>query len=441
MRTALVLAGHGSHISPNTAGIVWEQVDRLRAMGVADEITAAFWKEMPSFHTVFNTLTADDITVVPLFTAQGYFTQTVIPAEMGLTGVTTERDGRTIRYTRTLGEHPYLFKVVEDWVNATQQELHVPPEETAVAIVGHSTRRNPDSRKAAEAQAAHLRRQNIFAQVAAVYLDDSPAIADIYTLTTAPNLIIIPFFLAEGSHTTIDVPRELGLADGKSRGTINGRNVFYTPPVGLTDRLTEVILELAQEAGAPLKPPGEGSSWDCFPSKGVKILSVLVERFGGFHVGQLRLTPTEVRHNYDKNPIETITEPGELRRLVRERNGFRPLATSKDLPLGWRIPITRGINQVYAVVETIYPGAASQLPGFSPDMKFNTLVEVVARQTGQYRKLADFSRDQERKIVERMCGNCIQTPRWFSFHGQERKNLHCPEPCNYWLSAALEGTE
>jgi sirohydrochlorin ferrochelatase len=84
MTTALILAGHGSHISAETAGIVWRQVDKLRAMGVADEVTATFWKETPSFRGVFNSLSAQDVTVVPLFTAQGYFTQTVIPAEMGI---------------------------------------------------------------------------------------------------------------------------------------------------------------------------------------------------------------------------------------------------------------------------------------------------------------------------------------------------------------------
>ena len=46
---ALVLAGHGSHISPHTAGIVWRYVDLLRLWGVADEITACFWKEPPAF--------------------------------------------------------------------------------------------------------------------------------------------------------------------------------------------------------------------------------------------------------------------------------------------------------------------------------------------------------------------------------------------------------
>lgn len=104
--TALVLAGHGSHITLETAGLVWSHVDALRSMGAADEVTAAFWKEQPSFQTVFNSLAAQDITVVPLFTAQGYFTQTVIPTEMGLAGTITHRDGRIIRYTRTLNEHP-----------------------------------------------------------------------------------------------------------------------------------------------------------------------------------------------------------------------------------------------------------------------------------------------------------------------------------------------
>src|SRR5579864_5442209 len=108
IRTALVLAGHGSHLSPETAGVVWQHVDTLRRSGVADEVSAAFWKEAPSFHDVFRTLTADDITVVPLFTARGYFTQTVIPAEMGLTGVVTQRNGRIIRYTSPLGEHPLI---------------------------------------------------------------------------------------------------------------------------------------------------------------------------------------------------------------------------------------------------------------------------------------------------------------------------------------------
>ncbi|MFN8528772.1 MAG: CbiX/SirB N-terminal domain-containing protein [Anaerolineae bacterium] len=52
----------------------------------------------------------------------------------------------------------------------------------------------------------------IAAEVVTVFLDDMPEIAEVYRLTRAPIiLLIMPYFLAAGSHTTIDVPRELGL--------------------------------------------------------------------------------------------------------------------------------------------------------------------------------------------------------------------------------------
>src|SRR5258708_2666756 len=168
MTTGLILAGHGSHISAQTAGLVWQQVDRLRTLGVADEITATFWKEMPSFHRVLHSLTATDVTILPLFTAQGYFTRTVIPAEMGLSGPLTNRDGRVLRYAQTLSEHPGLATIVESRVRDALRENALEPEHVAVAIIGHSTKRMPESREATEAQAARLRALGIVAHVVAV---------------------------------------------------------------------------------------------------------------------------------------------------------------------------------------------------------------------------------------------------------------------------------
>jgi sirohydrochlorin cobaltochelatase len=229
-KTALILAGHGSHISPETAGLVWRNVDWLRASGVADEITAAFWKETPSFHEVINSLNANDITIVPLFTAQGYFTQTVIPAEMGLDGLVTTRDGRTIRYTRTLNEDKYFTHVIQNRIWTMIRSWNLPLQETAVAIIGHSTRRNPESRQATETQADTLRKTGIVAEVVAVYLDDAPEIEQVYKLTSARHLIAVPYFLALGSHVTIDIPKELGLKPGEYTGNIEGRSVMRVHP-------------------------------------------------------------------------------------------------------------------------------------------------------------------------------------------------------------------
>jgi sirohydrochlorin cobaltochelatase len=445
-KTALILAGHGSHISPNTAGLVWEQVDHLRSLGVADEVTAAFWKEMPSFRTVFNGLEAKDITIVPLFTAQGYFTQTVIPAEMELTGAITRRDGRTIRYARTLGEHPYMFTVVEEWVDGARRALKAPPEEIAVVIIGHSTRRNPNSRKASEDQAAHLRELNIYAQVEAVYLDDIPAIADIYTMTTAPYIIAIPFFLADGSHTTIDVVRELGFTKAnRNRQKVNGRTVFYTPPVGLTQKLPDIILELAHEAGAPLEAAHEGSPWDSFPAQGRERFWRAMTRmsphnlgFSSMKFGQLYLSMDEVIYVGDTDPAETITNPGNLRRRIRE-NPFRPLATSTDLPHGWRVPVGQNLHRLHAIVETIYPGVIGDI--MRHQFGVGNLKATVARQTGQYRQLEHLEPAQAKAVVNRVCGSCIRHPNWHYKHpvtGSQPSKLLCPEPCNIWLSAAMK---
>ncbi len=436
MKTALVLAGHGSHISPETAGLVWQHVDALRAMNIADEVTATFWKEMPSFHTVFASLEATDITVVPLFTAQGYFTQTVIPAEMELSSAITERDGRTIRYARTLSEHPYLGEVVKKRIEDAMRLLNTTSDQTAIALVGHSTKRNPESRKATETQAEIVRQRGVAREVVALYLDDTPAIADVYQMTSAPNLIVVPYFLANGSHTTIDVPRELGLkeSDLYQITRVNERQVYYTQPVGIETDLLQAIIELAREAGAPLKPPSAGSSWDCFPSASLDIISMMMGSKSCSVRGQLCITSEDVRHidDIDKE-TEIITEPDVLRRKVRE-NPFRPLATSTDLPRGWRVATNGDPQRTLAVIETVYPAALAN--GFT---KPGSLKKLVARQTGRYQKLSQLNRDAQQAVVNQVCSKCIRQPEWFRYYGVANPHfLSCPEPCDYWLSAALE---
>ena len=445
--TALILAGHGSHISPNTAGLVWRHVDRLRVMGVADEVTAAFWKEMPSFHQVLNTLTADDITIVPLFTAQGYFTKQVIPTEMGLQGALTVREGRTIRYARTLAEHPYLSTVVESRVRQALADFALNPTETAVAIIGHSTRRNPESRVATEAQAQRLRDLNMVAQVQAVYLDDSPEIPEIYTLTDAPNIVAVPYFLAAGSHTTIDVPNALGLPEGDAQATIEGRNVYYTAPVGVDDDLLTAILELATEAGATLYPPTEGSAWRCFPKVGMELV-VGMRQFGQIRINVGTMACLALPLPISESPsvrvgqAATPTQPIEvntssnLRVFVREEP-FRSLATSDDLPDGWTVHADNPIV-LAAAIETIYPGALADKALYeNGTLEITSLEALAARQTGMYRAVSDLSDEQQKQVVNKVCGRCVRHPLWYDGALPDRK-LPCPEACNHWLSAALE---
>jgi sirohydrochlorin cobaltochelatase len=467
-QTALILAGHGSHISPNTAGIVWHYVDALRTLGVADEITAAFWKELPSFHTVFRTLLATDITIVPMFTANGYFTETVIPAEMGLTGAITRRDGLTIRYTRPIGEHPIIGQIVEQRARDALAQYALDPTQTCLAIIGHSTRRNPRSRQATEAQADHLRALNIAAEVRAIYLDDDPEIPTIYSTTQQHNIVAIPYFLAAGSHTTIDVPTELGIGAGQTTGMVEGHSVYYTPPIGTGTELLPAILDLAREAGAALhEPRANGSAWDCFPQAGrtemiewLDRLETTRQRIASMTFEDGQWNPDDIflsfgelkalRHDVymadDDNPILPLYSPADLRSHLREKS-FRPVATLKPLPRGWIFKANSN-EQICAVIDLVYPGilaewASNRQAGYQS----NSLDGVLGRQTGMYKKLSQLSNAQIGSVGQHTCNHCVCLPYWYWSGDEDQlldtlrlgksRKLPCYEPCNYWLSKAL----
>ncbi len=432
--TALILAGHGSHLSPETAGVVWEQVDKLRALGVADEVTAAFWKETPSFHNVIDTLAADDVTILPLFTAQGYFTQTVIPAEMGLTGRVTQRAGRTIRCAPTLSEHPSVGQIVRGRVQSALEQSGADPADVAVAVIGHGTRRSAESRRATQEQADAVR--DLAAETLAVYLDDTPSIPDLFRLTDKPVIIAVPFFLALGSHTTIDVPAELGLAPGETHGQINGRSINYTLPVGVGGDLGAALLEIARDSGAPLYQPHPTSSWNGFPSVGRDALIEAVRAAGWIEFGQLTLSLHEVRPtdlDFGGEIVE-LADPAALRDHIRRRDPFRPLATSTDLPRDWVIRVEKRA-QIHAIVETVYPGAVADWAR-RETLAVTPLEALAARQTGMYRQLDQLSKERRAQVIAQVCGACVRAPTWFN--GQ-REPLPCAEACNLWMTRALEG--
>jgi sirohydrochlorin cobaltochelatase len=436
-KTGILLAGHGSYISPNTAGLVWACVDQIRQLGIVDEVSAAFWKEQPSFHEAIHSFTADDITVIPVFTTRGFFTQQVIPAEMGLQGKFTQRNGRTIRYTRTLSETPFLSEMTRHRVEETLQTYNLLPEQCAVAIIGHSTRRNPESRKATEAQAELIRSAGLAAQVIAVYLDDFPEIEEVYTLTNVPNLIGVPFFMAEGSHVIYDVRRKLGLTQEQTPQTIQNRTVYYTAPAGTDDGLVDALISLANEAATHFKSGIESNG---FPAFGRDLLWEAVNR-APFQFGQLWLTPAQISFEESPSFIEDWT-PESLRDMVRNRashDEFRYHSSAKSLPASLPSLCTGDAESLHAAVETIYPGAvAAWAQAQTGNFCANSFDATIDRQVGQFRALANLPESTRTSFVQSICGKCTRHPTW---HDGVIDTIPCREPCNLWLSAALTKKE
>ncbi|MCC7492611.1 MAG: hypothetical protein IT204_09705 [Fimbriimonadaceae bacterium] len=249
-----MLAAHGSHRSAASSAPARRQAALLARDGRFSQVVAAFWKEFPALRDVPFLVDAPEVYVVPLFMAEGYFTARVVPRELGLEGPLTSRGGQRWHYTAPVGTAPELSAVIA--ARARETSGAVDPAQTALVLVGHGTVQNRQSKQAVLDHVARLQQAGEFAEVAAAYMEEAPLVADISSLVTAPRIVVVPLFVADGLHTAEDIPRDLGLqrrADGwEQPGLVGGKQLWYTSSVGTSDALTAVIRARVTAAGGPL---------------------------------------------------------------------------------------------------------------------------------------------------------------------------------------------
>ena len=102
-----------------------------------------------------------------------------------------------------------------------------------------------------------------FGEVVDAYMEEEPLVARWDELTTAPNVVVVPFFIADGLHSYEDIPVLLGLTEN-SPGAISanqgevfrrnpyalrGRQLFYSAAIGTDELMADVIMD--QVAAAP----------------------------------------------------------------------------------------------------------------------------------------------------------------------------------------------
>ena len=200
------------------------------------------------------------IYVVPVFISEGYFTQTVIPREIQLEGSMTLRDGKEIYYCDPVGSHPRMTEVLLH--RARQVASDVSPGLTSLFIVGHGTDLNDNSAKAAKEQAARIRAVGDYAQVVSSYMEEPPLISDWHKISRQPNVVIVPFFIADGLHSFEDIPVLIGIqrksGSAASQGGVfrrnpyllHGKRLFYASAIGTEPMIAEVILDQVVAAAA-----------------------------------------------------------------------------------------------------------------------------------------------------------------------------------------------
>jgi sirohydrochlorin cobaltochelatase len=258
--TALLIVAHGSTVNPDSSAPTLAHVVEIRHRKIFADVECAFWKEEPSLRDAlffFEPESIGEVCVVPNFISEGYFTQTVVPRELELNGPITKRSsGQTWKYCEPVGNHPGMTELLLK--RARDIAPGVDPADTSLLIVAHGTDLNENSAVAAKREAEKIRGLGKFAQVLNVYMEEPPLVSDWRKLTKTRNLVVVPFFISDGLHSYEDIPRLIGIANGRSTATshavrgeifrgnpyhINGRSLYYAPSIGTDPGFADIIIE------------------------------------------------------------------------------------------------------------------------------------------------------------------------------------------------------
>ncbi len=268
--SALLIVGHGSTVNPDSGAPSLAHAAAIRRRGVFADAACVFWKEEPGLRDwplLFDPAITD-VYVVPNFISEGYFTRTVIPRELeldrqpdGTPAPTTVRPGTGQRwhYCEPVGNHPAMTGLLLR--RAREISPGVDEAQTALLIVGHGTALNDNSAVAAKEQAARIRALGRYAAVLNTYMEESPLIADWAELTSAQNVIVVPFFISDGLHSYQDIPVLLGIESQVTAAAserlrqgevfmqnprhLRGRALYYASAIGTEPQFAEILVEQA----------------------------------------------------------------------------------------------------------------------------------------------------------------------------------------------------
>jgi sirohydrochlorin cobaltochelatase len=192
--------------------------------------------------------------VVPDFISEGYFTQEVIPRELGLHGPTSEVRGKTLHYCLPVGVHPSMTSLILRRAREVAPEID--PAETTLIITGHGTGLNQNSTKAIRDQVDLIIAANAgYAAVLDAYMEEQPFIAKWDEMAQTPFVIVVPFFISDGLHSYQDIPVLLGIEPEVGPAAsqrdvfrhnphhLRGKTLFYSSAIGTEPLIAVVILD------------------------------------------------------------------------------------------------------------------------------------------------------------------------------------------------------
>ncbi len=419
---------------------------------------------------VFEMVDSEVIYIVPNFISEGYFCQQVLPRELRLDGPVTQRDGRTIYYCDPVGIHPNMTRLLLQ--RADEVAPGVPRDRTSLVIVGHGTNLNENSRKVIENQVALIRDgHHGFAEVVDTYMEEAPFVAEWAKLTTAPDVVVVPFFIADGLHSFQDIPVLLGMREETGAALselgvfhhnphqLQGRLLYYSGAIGTEAHMAEVILDQVHDFDAK-----HGVRSDVRGEKS-EVRSTLASwlESGRDEIGEIAISSNadgsfSLCHIADrgKDGLQVHHEAGEALFIARcdASGAFRPLHSAPTLNRGWRLDLAT-LDELRLALDFFYPAALGMAHALEQEqLAAVPLREVLGRQTGMYRFANNITDEQAHAMIGKNCANdqCLRRILWPLMNSQPMAGaaaaktrashapnaipLLCIEACTHVVSAA-----
>lgn len=245
---AIILIGHGSARQPDSARPILALAEALRARGPWTEVAAAFMKQEPRLSDALDRVTARRVVIVPVFAGKGYYTDALIPREMGLDGPLTRRGGRTLVMTPPVGCDPRIPGLMACRADGVARSAGVDPTRAALLLIAHGSGRPGGAGETPKAIAAAIAAMNHFAQVALAFLEQEPFARDWPDLLPpGGEVVVLPLLVAQGTHASQDIPPLFGLRAGETGPVdIAGRRVRMTSGLGAEPELVDIVATMVQ---------------------------------------------------------------------------------------------------------------------------------------------------------------------------------------------------
>lgn len=450
---ALLLLGHGSTLNADSSAPTYQHAEEIRRRNIFDEVRVGFWKEEPNLRQALRQTSASQVFVVPNFISSGYFTEQIIPRELGLTGPVTRVGAQQVAYCAPVGLHPAmteaLLRKAREVVELSGTPIAEPARTACLFICGHGTSLNDNSTKIIHERAAEIRARGFFADCQGVLMEQTPFVKDWRTLTDCPDVIVVPFFISDGLHSYEDIPVLLGLTHNvhetafANPHTEGARRLWYATAIGTAPFLADLILAQveafrAEHADEMKSPPMESENQHrpFLPVPSWTIGEVLVE------------PDYTLCHRQDagRSGLRELTSLAEIRELMRldEAGNFRPLRAAPNLRRGW-IYHARDGGTLREALDYLYPAELANAAMWR-EGKLSTTPwrETAERQTGRFRIVRELGEAGIHELIAQVCEHgCLKRRLWAPAIQEvtEAPNatpLLCPEACNYFVGKARE---